>query len=651
MKKKLPIIISLIAVIGLSSIAPLYYSIRNLNTSAENLNLQKQCVINYDSNGGNNINKQIYVVGDVLTLPTPTKSGFTFAGWYFDNNTFERRCNNYEDIFESTTLFAKWVVKPIKIYFDTFYENEFEPIIKECGETFHLSEAPKARRKEVGRLQYPFKMWKNVTETQLTEDFVVKDQYYAFHAFYGSPEMDDKYVVYENKFDNDCGYIDSRYSWHKVLDWTTYDYLKYDGSTIPTYVNANIAATRETRVSDNELILEATTNGYHFVDTGVYLPEVAYRNGNQYCISLDVKVTKKITSQDANSKIFDSGFGIATRINDSNKAYVATMYDPNASCLRVGALDKNKDYSREDINSYCYYNLPTGTNVSSYHNVKVVVQGVSNNTTMTAYFDNNLAFTYSDTTCDKTWFKDSATGSKIALFANSCNVSIKNVKVTNPNQTDTYYESDFSIPGTNFADGWLQDTNSTGSNNGEYFIENGSFYINDAYKMTQYHHQAIFAPIQTKLKDYTIGFDLTFNELSGEEYNDPTNSKDSKYLSVLMRCGDPNTYDYGALTFRQSGNLLTYHHTGPAFSTWNSVLHTYRSKSDANMMKIGQTYKILIILENDVLTVFIDDVEIGTFDHQSSNMFTYEEGRIGFLASSINLKLDNLRVTSLMEEI
>ena len=113
----------------------------------------------------------------------PTKDGYTFAGWYFDNETFLTKCNSFADISANTTLYAKWVVKSVKIYLDTYYEGEFEPIIKEVGETFYASELPTTiRPKRIGRLDYGFAGWKDAGENAPV-DFVVKDQYYAFHFY------------------------------------------------------------------------------------------------------------------------------------------------------------------------------------------------------------------------------------------------------------------------------------------------------------------------------------------------------------------------------------------------------------------------------------------------------------------------------------
>ena len=64
----------------------------------------------FDSNGGSNVQAITKEAGVSITAPTaPTKAGYTFDGWYTDNNTF---INEYEFTTmpaESVTLYAKWL--------------------------------------------------------------------------------------------------------------------------------------------------------------------------------------------------------------------------------------------------------------------------------------------------------------------------------------------------------------------------------------------------------------------------------------------------------------------------------------------------------------------------------------------------------------
>ena len=62
----------------------------------------------FDTNGGNKVKNQNVVEGNSITLPTPTKTGYTFIGWYTDSALTNKI--NTLDFTPTTniTLFAKW---------------------------------------------------------------------------------------------------------------------------------------------------------------------------------------------------------------------------------------------------------------------------------------------------------------------------------------------------------------------------------------------------------------------------------------------------------------------------------------------------------------------------------------------------------------
>ena len=169
-------IIPLLVLVGI--VTPIVTITHALNT---NENIQKQYKISFESNGGNQVSSIIYVNEDEsIKLPTPKKLGYVFGGWYFDNNSFnEPFYVGKSEINKDTTLFAKWVVKTVKVYLDTFNENEFEPLIYNVGDIFHLSSLPTlVKSKNYNGISFSFKNWVMGNELPAQDDFVLEDTYY-----------------------------------------------------------------------------------------------------------------------------------------------------------------------------------------------------------------------------------------------------------------------------------------------------------------------------------------------------------------------------------------------------------------------------------------------------------------------------------------
>lgn len=70
--------------------------------------------ITFDPNGGafeggSTASKTVTAgIWDVVDVPRPTKSGATFAGWYYDNGKFEQPWTEFVIPVENITLYAKW---------------------------------------------------------------------------------------------------------------------------------------------------------------------------------------------------------------------------------------------------------------------------------------------------------------------------------------------------------------------------------------------------------------------------------------------------------------------------------------------------------------------------------------------------------------
>jgi len=70
----------------------------------------REYTVTFNSNGGSSVDSKTVKSGEKVSKPTdPTRAGFSFDGWYEDNNSFNEQWNF--DIFivtENITLYAKW---------------------------------------------------------------------------------------------------------------------------------------------------------------------------------------------------------------------------------------------------------------------------------------------------------------------------------------------------------------------------------------------------------------------------------------------------------------------------------------------------------------------------------------------------------------
>ena len=638
MKKKFALLLP-IALLGLCGgiITPLAMEIK-----ASQAKLIYQYRISFETNGGKALSSIRYATGDRLKLPTPQKDGFEFGGWFFDNETFNKPCISGDQITSNVVLYAKWNKKSVPIYFETFYQGEFETIYKEVGETLSFSDFPinPQTKKEEG-VEYPFVSWKDGGEYSIGDDYqlTVKDRYYSFHASYGSPKMDDKYVVYSNTFDEDYGYIDPSASWSRTLDWPI------KNPTATTYRNPEITADRDVVVEGGLLKISQLNTPLRYIENGVYLPSVAYP-GSEYSITVRAKIDEYLSTGDAKGGIFDTGFGVAVRVNDETKAYVANMVDGYSKCVRVAARNGQVAGSGAGVNT----NFKKAVeNVDQFHTYKIDVSGSGKDSQMAVYVDGTLAYTYSDTSASKTWFEKEAIGKKIVLFANACSVSIDSIKVEKIDGSSTYYQQNFdNLSSYNFMDGWTIAKGAIGSNHGESYIQDGRLHINDGYSFTHYHHHMIQTPVKNFSKG-VISFDLKIEKLAGSIYNDATNSNSTKYLSLCLRSGESDPYNYGAITFRQSGTIQLYKHAGEKFGAWGSAVKGVRGASKANQLAVGTSYEITVVLLQDKLSIFVDGTKVGDYTQDNHSLFQYDSGGISLLASSIDVSIDNFRVATLAE--
>ena len=94
------------------------------------LSLTANYTVTFDTNGGSKVNSQTVPYGETAKTPAiPTKTGYTFAGWYLEGEKF----NFSTPVTKDMTLTAKWTANQYTITFDTDGGSAVAPITQDYG--------------------------------------------------------------------------------------------------------------------------------------------------------------------------------------------------------------------------------------------------------------------------------------------------------------------------------------------------------------------------------------------------------------------------------------------------------------------------------------------------------------------------------------
>ncbi len=92
----------------------------NTNTTSDDGNLKpdvsKAVTVSFDSNGGDNIDNLEFFNGNEYSLPTPSKVGYEFDGWYYNDNLIS--LNGVWSISNDIELTARWVKQEYTISYN-----------------------------------------------------------------------------------------------------------------------------------------------------------------------------------------------------------------------------------------------------------------------------------------------------------------------------------------------------------------------------------------------------------------------------------------------------------------------------------------------------------------------------------------------------
>ena len=89
---------------------------------------REKYIIKYDSNGGTKVSSEYVDEGNLITKPNdPTREGYKFLGWYYNNKLFDFKTKIYQDY----TLVAKWEKEEVQYHTyckkvnDTYYSVSY----------------------------------------------------------------------------------------------------------------------------------------------------------------------------------------------------------------------------------------------------------------------------------------------------------------------------------------------------------------------------------------------------------------------------------------------------------------------------------------------------------------------------------------------
>lgn len=129
--------------------------------------------ITFDAKGGSAVESKSLPIGGILgSLPTPTRTGYTFDGWFTDDGTFANQVDANTTVTGATTLYAKWTAKIVTVTFNTnggvnLGAGEAEKAVM-YGDTYGVLPTPE-------RSGYGFRGWWTAVDggTQVTTDTTV----------------------------------------------------------------------------------------------------------------------------------------------------------------------------------------------------------------------------------------------------------------------------------------------------------------------------------------------------------------------------------------------------------------------------------------------------------------------------------------------
>ena len=161
-----------------------WYDNNQYNTKVESLTINsnvelygrlkekaKKYQVTLNENGGTIVSDLTVLENTVLekdSLPTITKEGYTFGGWYLDAGCVAKFISL--TVKSNLTLHAKWNVNTYKVSFNTDGGNEIDEISVKYNESFELPQNPTKEGYKFGGWYTDKKLTKEYNQTKVTSN-------------------------------------------------------------------------------------------------------------------------------------------------------------------------------------------------------------------------------------------------------------------------------------------------------------------------------------------------------------------------------------------------------------------------------------------------------------------------------------------------
>lgn len=155
--------------------------------------IQEGFWITYESNGGSYLAPQFFTANEATAPTAPTKSGYTFTGWFTDSELNQRA--DFSAITEPTTVYAGWKVADTKYTVVHWWENADDTEF-----SYHESESLNGTTGELTAATA--KTYEGFTAQPITQETIAGDNSTIVNVYYKRNEYEVKFYgfIVDNGF-------------------------------------------------------------------------------------------------------------------------------------------------------------------------------------------------------------------------------------------------------------------------------------------------------------------------------------------------------------------------------------------------------------------------------------------------------------------